>query len=435
MHSELITLATSRHYGHTIKEYALTLPWDYAHPTEHFDLFAREIIPDGGENFPALLYLQGGPGFPAPRPLAPSGLIGEALKKYRVILLDQRGTGRSHRIDAYSGQEDNTLARLSTLRQENIVADAEQLRQALGIKKWSLFGQSFGGFCITAYLSAYPDSVEKAYLTGGLPSISASVDEVYRHTFAKLTYRQEQFFSQFPWVSQRIREVAHHLDNAQELLPTGERLSSRRMRTVGIDLGRGNGFYSLAYLFEDPFHEVRGEKKLKGDFLAKVGAAVSFAQAPLYAAIHESIYGGIGAGSGATATAWSAHRIREEIPGYEEHADPRKADKYYLTGEHIFPWQFDEDPALAAFSAAAQELAQYQWQESPYNAQVLAQAEVPCAAAVYYDDIFVPLELSMETAHTYKDCRLHITNYYQHDGIGHDGAGIFALLDEKLRDH
>lgn len=418
----------SRHHGLTFKEHSIPVPWDPARPGETFDLFAREIVPDGGEDCPALVYLQGGPGFPAPRPVGPSGLIGEALQHYRVILLDQRGTGRSGRIDAETENVDAAL--LSRLRQEHIVEDAEALREALGEKSWSLYGQSFGGFCITSYLSRHPESVDDAYLTGGLPATSCSVDDVYRATFAKLRYRQEQFFAQYPFAAERIREIAHHLDTSAETLPTGERLSSRRFRTLGIDLGRGDGFASLAYLLEDPFRTLRGEKRLKSDFLAQAGEKLSFAAGPLYAAIHESIYGGV-AGSGATN--WAAHRIREEIEGFEEAADPRSAEKFYLTGEHIFPWQFDEDPALHGLKEPAFALAEHVWEESPYDREALARTRA--AACVYLDDIFVPFELSMDTAAAYGDARLHVTNQFQHDGIRHDGAGIFAILREKLLDH
>lgn len=424
--------ASSRHFGLTIRDHQLERPWDGGDESKGtFSLFARELVPDGGEGFPVLVYFQGGPGFPAPRPVDRGGLIGEALKRYRVILLDQRGTGRSSRIDGHGEDSLITGERLALLRQEHIVADAEALREALGIKKWSLYGQSFGGFCITSYLSLHPDSVDEAYLTGGLPSTDTDADEVYRATFAKLEARQERFFGEYPWASESIREIAHHLDNSVETLPTGERLSSRRFRTLGIELGRGNGFHTLAYLLEDPFRTVRGEKRLKTNFLASAGAALSFEQGPLYAAIHESIYGGVATSA---PTNWSAHRIREEIEGFEEAADPRGRDKFYLTGEHIFPWQFDEDPALHAFKGAANELAQRPWEASPYDRDALATAP-PIAAAVYFDDIFVPLERSLSTARAYRDARLHVTNQFQHDGIRHDGAGIFELLREKLRDH
>ncbi len=429
-----MTLTSSpktRSFGHDIIEHRLQVPWD---PTDKhsdtFTLFAREIIPDGGANYPVVVYLQGGPGFPAPRPMGATGVIGELLKNYRVLLLDQRGTGRSHRIDAASDPADYSLERLSKLRQEFIVADAEALRQALGLETWALFGQSFGGFCITSYLARYPESISEAFLTGGLPSLTASVDDVYRATFAKLTTRQEQFFTQVPWAATRIREIADHLDNSNEKLPTGERLSSRRFRTLGLDLGRGQGYHSLAYLLEDPFRMVRGEKRLKRDFLATVGASLSFEAGPLYAVIHESIYGGIGSAT----TNWSAQRIREEIDGYGENLDPKSAEKYYLTGEHIFPWQFEEDPALTDFKEVAEQLARFEWAASPYQGEGLAHAS-SVAAAVYLDDIFVPFELSMETAGHYRDARVYVTNQFQHDGIAHDGGGIVETLRSQLLDH
>ena len=59
-------------------------------------IFTREVAaPDGGDR-PYLLFLQGGPGFEATRPTSPpTGWMKRALADYRVLLLDQRGTGRS----------------------------------------------------------------------------------------------------------------------------------------------------------------------------------------------------------------------------------------------------------------------------------------------------------------------------------------------------
>lgn len=425
---------TTRHFRHTIREHTLEVPWDHFDPARlgSFSLYAREIVADGGENRPYLVYFQGGPGFPAPRPEGISGLLAEALKHYRVLLLDQRGTGRSFRLDAALSPDEFSPERLEVLRQEQIVEDAEALRRHLGVDSWSVFGQSFGGFIITSYLSRYAEAVDRAYLTGGLPTLDAPVDELYRTTFAKLELRHGQFYREFPWAEQRIREIAHHLDNSNERLPTGERLSSRRFRTIGIDLGRGAGFYSLAYLLEEPFHELRGEKRLKRDFLARVGSAVSFEAGPLYAAIHESIYGGVG---GQSVTGWSAHRVREELAGFEENADPQGSDPYYLTGEHIFPWQFDEDPALRDFKSPAEALAGKEWASSPYDEKGLQAATATAAAAVYVDDVFVPFEYSMKTATAYRDLRPHITNKFQHDGIRWAGGPIFAELHGKIRDH
>ena len=59
-------------------------------------VFTREVAAPGGEDRPYLVFLQGGPGNEATRPTAPpSGWMKRALQDYRVLLLDQRGTGRS----------------------------------------------------------------------------------------------------------------------------------------------------------------------------------------------------------------------------------------------------------------------------------------------------------------------------------------------------
>ncbi|KAB1503858.1 alpha/beta fold hydrolase [Corynebacterium sp. 320] len=427
----MTAIRESRRFGHTLREHVIEVPWDPFDPAAHadtFELFAREIIPPGGEDLPVLLYLQGGPGFPAPRPAEPAGVIAKALERYRVVLMDQRGTGRSHRIDRRSPAVDRRADRLALLRQEYIVSDAESLREHLGLKRWSLFGQSFGGFCITTYLSMCPDSVDRAFLTGGLPSVTRGVADVYRSTYGKLAVRHERFFRECPWAESRIAEIVDHLDNSDERLPTGERLSSRRFRTIGIELGRGHGFDTLAYLLEDPFRVVRGEKFLKTDFLADVGSRVSFEDGPLYATIHESIYGGV---AGHTQTRWAAHRVREE---YEEFAE-ETTGRIFLTGEHIYPWQFQEDPALHAFADAAEELAQRSWERSPYDVAALGEAQAVASAAIYVDDIFVPFEESLETAAAYRDLRPMITNAFQHNGIAHDGKGIMSELMRLADDH
>lgn len=413
----------TRRFGYPVKEHTLEVPWDYDDPAQGtFELYAREI---GDPAKPAILYNQGGPGFPAPRPLGPSGVIGKGLERFRWILMDQRGTGRSHRIDALSDAADLSVERLKLLRQDNIVRDAERLREYLGIDKWSLFGQSFGGFCITSYVSLFPESVDKAFLTGGLPTLDKGADDLYRSTFTKLKVRQQRFFDYVPFAQQRIAEIIDHLDNSQEVLPTGERLSSLRFRTIGIELGRGSGFDSLGYLLEEPFRTVRGEKRLRSDFLHEVGARVSFQGGPLYAAIHESIYGSVG---GQHVTGWAAHRVREEFPEFAKSGT-------WLTGEHIFPWQFDEDPALHAFKDSAEALAQLEWDAAPYDAAALGNAEVQAAAAVYLDDIFVPFEESMQTASAYRDLRPMVTNKFQHNGISHDGEGILGELFRLVDDH
>ena len=100
-------------------------------------MFARELCSaeKAGQDLPVLLFLQGGPGGKGPRPVDKSGWIGEALKTHRVLLLDQRGTGRSSRITAASMERFPNAAAgaeyLGHFRADSIVSDAEFLRKTV----------------------------------------------------------------------------------------------------------------------------------------------------------------------------------------------------------------------------------------------------------------------------------------------------------------
>ena len=102
-------------------------------------------------SLPYLIFFQGGPGYESPRPISDSGWIKKATEDYNVLLIDQRGTGLSSPIssDSIKNMEDNYLAEyLSFFRADNIIRDAEYIRENIfSVNKWSVIGQSFGGFC------------------------------------------------------------------------------------------------------------------------------------------------------------------------------------------------------------------------------------------------------------------------------------------------
>ena len=68
-----------------------------------------------------------------------------------------------------------------------------------------------------------------------------------------------------------------------------------------------------------------------------------------------------------------------------------------FTGEMIYPWLYDTDPALAPLAGAAQILAERDWPPL-YDAAALAASEVPAAAVIYFNDMYVPAPLSVATA-------------------------------------
>src|SRR5690625_4855253 len=117
----------------SLTERTAEVPGAWAAPRgERIRLVIRELVdPDRrSEDLPLLTYLQGGPGGASPRPVNGSGgWLGEALTHYRVILVDQRGTGSSTPIEAVDvqarGDADAGADYLSMFRADSIVRDLE----------------------------------------------------------------------------------------------------------------------------------------------------------------------------------------------------------------------------------------------------------------------------------------------------------------------
>ncbi|MEJ2115839.1 MAG: prolyl aminopeptidase [Gammaproteobacteria bacterium] len=76
-------------------------------------------------------------------------------KKYRIILFDQRGCGRS-----------TPHAELAENTTEHLVADIETIRNYLKIRKWLVFGGSWGSTLALAYAEAHTESVSGLILRG-----------------------------------------------------------------------------------------------------------------------------------------------------------------------------------------------------------------------------------------------------------------------------
>ena len=142
-----------KYSGMIIVDHNFSVPLDYEKDSsKKISIFVREIVRAEYENkeLPYLIFFQGGPGYESPRPITDSGWIKRASEEFRVLLLDQRGTGLSTPIstESLSGMSDKDMAEyLTWFRADNIVRDAEQIRENLiGNNKWSVLGQSFGGF-------------------------------------------------------------------------------------------------------------------------------------------------------------------------------------------------------------------------------------------------------------------------------------------------
>jgi proline iminopeptidase len=105
----------------------------------------------GNPNGKPAVFLHGGPG----------GGISTDYRRYfdpeiyRVVLFDQRGSGKS---TPHANLEDNTTWHL--------VEDIERLREHLGITQWQVFGGSWGSTLALAYAETHPDRVRELVLRG-----------------------------------------------------------------------------------------------------------------------------------------------------------------------------------------------------------------------------------------------------------------------------
>ncbi|HYH92832.1 MAG TPA: alpha/beta fold hydrolase [Candidatus Saccharimonadales bacterium] len=403
---------TYRVPGAILTEREHRVPLDHAAPqADAITVFTREVCAPDGVERPYLLFLQGGPGFEATRPTSPpSGWMKRAIQDYRVLLIDQRGTGRSTPVGAVppGTSPAEQAAYLSHFRADSIVRDAEQIRHELGVERWSVLGQSFGGFTTMTYLSFAPEGLREAFITGGLSPIGRPVDDVYAATYRQLRRANRRYDLRYPGDRDRIRGILRRLDDEDVRLPSGARLTARRFRQLGGWLGDSEGSEKLHHVLELPFGSLA--------FLHDVEAAASFERNPIYATLHESSYAdGVG-------TRWSAERL---LPDEVE-------SEGLLTAEHVYRWMWDDYPGLHGHRAAAERLAEHVWPRL-YDADRLGRNEVPVAATIYVNDLYVERDFAEETAAAIRGLRTWQTDEYEHNGLRADGERVLGRLIDLVR--
>ena len=443
------TEARSLPGGVTTREHRLSVPLNYASPADaKIDLFVREVVKTDKKNdqLPYLLFLQGGPGFPSPRVGSPpSGWMRAAIDKYRVLLLDQRGTGQSspascqvlRAMDSPASQ----AAYLACFRADSIVRDCEAVRAKLARgSKLSLLGQSFGGFVILSYLSLYPDAIERALFTFGLAPVGVDIDEVYAATFKRMEMRNARYYRRYPEDVELIRSLVRRLDEAPEPLPRGGTLTARRFLQLGLLLGSASGFESLHDLLElarvptsppAPRASRASEPPTPGlpeNFLLAVeNAQAGFETNPLYWLLHESIY----CDGPGKASRWSAERVQASLGAAWDHTTRLAVGDapVQLTGEMVYSWMCEDYAWLRPLGRAAQLLAEKADWPALYDETALRSGAAPCAALVSYDDIYVERAFSERTVALLGDgrCRAWVTNEFQHSGL-RDDPSVFDKL-------
>ena len=321
-----------------------TPPYQEDEEEKTITVFVREYVLAKHEtnlSFPYLLYLQGGPGLASPRISSiNSGWMRRALKNFRVLLLDQRGTGKSSPISmqtlsstVYSPSDQFSI--LLNYRADSIIRDCEAIRLAYltritmlndssvksstlasmamckirnenlnkeirvasgteprrnstyvptnlindhnfnnvstkisdfrkdddryfyNTQKWTVLGQSYGGFVLLSYLSTYPEGLAACLFTGGLPPLSTeNYEEIYRRLYRRVMQQNLKYYTRYPEDAARVRKIVHYLHLRKRIpLPSGGYLTPNRFLQLGTNLGDSTGCEDLHFLIEDAFVE------------------------------------------------------------------------------------------------------------------------------------------------------------------------------------
>ncbi|KAK9320001.1 Alpha/Beta hydrolase protein [Lipomyces orientalis] len=435
--------------GIRVFEYLFVVPLDYNEPTNGLTLkiFARRVVPieEADETDPDkckrpyIVYLQGGPGFECEAPLSKSGRTKELIDRgYQVLYLDQRGTGYSAPISIGTlqskGTDEEKARYLSLFRADSIIHDCEEIRLALlnnaTEKKWSLLGQSFGGFCAVTYLSFYPESLKDVLITGGVPPLTNNPDAVYEALYKRVIRRNKAYYEKFPKDIPKVRKILSYLATHKVTLPNGGILSVERFQQLGLDFGRHQGLDSVHQLVSKASFDIDIFGEITFNTRSRIESAQGFDTNILYACIHEAIYC---QGEGSN---WSAERLKLQHSQFfswdvvSSQSDPNVP--IFFTGEMIFKSMFDDYAELRDLKGAADILAAKTDWAKLYDIPTLNKTSARVSAVSYFNDIYVDLDLSVEAASQINGCRQWVTSEFLHNGLTVNPSRVLGELFRLL---
>ncbi|MED7788841.1 prolyl aminopeptidase [Francisella sp. 19X1-34] len=120
----------------------------------------------GNSNGKPVVFIHGGPG----GGISPGARQYFNPEKYRIILVDQRGCGKS---TPFAELRENTTS--------DLINDFEKIRKKLGIDKWMIFGGSWGSTLGLAYAQAHPEVVTELVLRGIFLGRRKEISWLYQH--------------------------------------------------------------------------------------------------------------------------------------------------------------------------------------------------------------------------------------------------------------
>ncbi|MDO4913638.1 MAG: alpha/beta fold hydrolase [Bifidobacteriaceae bacterium] len=428
--------------GMNVKDYSSTVPLDWSMNVpgqsvqgETLQIFYRVLCAPEHvhDDLPLLVFLQGGPGGMGPRPLNPSsdGWIAQALQHFRIVLPDQRGTGRSSCVQASNigdrGDAKNQASYLKKFLADSIIRDFEHIRLTdFHGKRWVSLGQSYGGFLTLTYLSLFPQALIASFVTGGIAHVPADAQEVYEHTFPRMKAKSLEFYHRYPQDVKRIAKLVQLVRDGHVVLPNGEVMSVERIQTLGSGFGMKPGFERVHWMLDTVFAGGDGEVSNVTDVSDEGKASMMnmTTTSALYWPLQELIYAN---GELDKPIDWAANRVYNSMPEFSVDCEP-----LLFTGEAIFPWMFEQEKALQPFAGAMDVLMNDTHFGVIYDEAQLLRNEVPLQATVYVDDMYVDSTLQLDTLSRVGNSHYWATNEFEHDGV--HGSKVFNhMFQEALQ--
>src|SRR6478672_11669045 len=197
-------------------------------------------------------------------------------RRYRMVLFDQRGSGRS---TPHADLVDNTTW--------DLVADTERLRETLGIDRWQVFGGSWGSTLAVAYAETHPQRVTELVLRGIFLFDQYEIDWMYKDGGASQVYpdKFDEFLEPIPESERhdlveayRKRLTSNDKDeqlaaakawskwegDIVTLLPSPETIDHFTSPEVAVAVARIENHYMAAHGWIEEGQLLRDAGKLKG---------------------------------------------------------------------------------------------------------------------------------------------------------------------------
>lgn len=178
-------------------------------------------------------------------------------------------------------------------------------RTLVGDRRWDTLGQSYGGFVTLTYLPKAPEDLDHCYVTGGIPGITETAEDVYCRTFPRAADRSREYYTRYPEDEAVIARLVDYLGEHEVVLPDGDVLTPHRLRTLGAMFGMSYGFETLHWLLDDAW----AGDQLHPRFLYDVQTTTGFVDNVL-CPLQEYTY------AANASTGWAAQRVYDRRPEF-----------------------------------------------------------------------------------------------------------------------